>query len=150
MQSVNVEGYLSELIPAISGVPQGTVLGPLLFLIHIRNIGRNLSTGTSSSSFADNTKVWKGVKSYEDCQQLQNDMESIYSWAGYIDMSFNSEKFEWIRYTLQTFQYLSPDLTQNKMRDNIKRPSIRLSADLSFGLHMYKAIMSASQMMVGL
>ena len=77
-QAVGVEGRISEPVQVISGVPQGTVLGPILFLIHIRCIGSNLSPGTSTSSFADDTKVWRPVKSVSDCSALQSDLQAIY------------------------------------------------------------------------
>ena len=50
-----VDGRVSHLSPVLSGVPQGTVLGPVLFLIHIRNIVKELSVGTTATSFADDT-----------------------------------------------------------------------------------------------
>ena len=73
-QAVSVDDRISDLVPVVSVVPQGTVLGPILFLIHIRNISSSLSIGTSSSSFADDTKIWRGVKTQADCEQLQSDL----------------------------------------------------------------------------
>ena len=52
-QAVGVDGRLSTLAPVVSGVPQGTVLGPCLFLVHLLDISSNLSAGTTASSFAD-------------------------------------------------------------------------------------------------
>jgi hypothetical protein len=56
-QAVVVNGRVSSLSPVVSGVPQGTVLGPVLFLIHIRDIANGLSSRTTASSFADDTRV---------------------------------------------------------------------------------------------
>ena len=113
-QAVGVDGRISDLVPVLSGVPQGTVLGPILFLIHIKNISSTLSEGTFSSSFADDTRIWRGMKTSEDCAVLQTDLESVYSWADNINMMFNSSKFEWVRYAAGSvpppvYQYLSPD-----------------------------------------
>ena len=54
-QAVAVEKRMSNLSPVISGVPQGTVLGPVLFLVHIADISKDVSMETSTSSFADDT-----------------------------------------------------------------------------------------------
>ena len=99
-QTVGVDGSISDLKEVISGVPQGTVLGPALFLVHIMGISSRLSPGTSSSSFADDTRIWRGVASSEDCSTLQSDMQSVYNWAQHINMTFNSGKFEWMRYNV--------------------------------------------------
>ena len=60
-QAVVVEGRLSPLVPVVSGVPQGTVLGPCLFIIHLMNIASNLSDGTVATSFADDTRLQQGI-----------------------------------------------------------------------------------------
>ena len=56
-QEVGVEGRISPLVPVVSGAPQGTELGPILFLVHIRGINLDLSQGTSASSFSNDTRV---------------------------------------------------------------------------------------------
>ena len=109
-----MDGRVSPLTPVLSGVPQGTVLGPVLFLVHIRNISKGLSEGTSTSSFADDTRVQKGISSASDCSVLQADLEVIYSWARQVNMTFNSDKFECLRYWADQdkappVQYLAPD-----------------------------------------
>ena len=150
-QAVGVEGRVSGLVPVVSGVPQGTVLGPVLFLIHIRNISSNFSSGTYSSSFADDTKIWRKVNSREDCAQLQADLQSVYDWAAHINMLFNSNKFEWIRYsltpeTVPEFQYCAPDQTAIERKDSLRDLGVRLSSDLSFNLQIEKAVTTASQL----
>ena len=52
-QAVAVDGHISQLSPVISGVPQGTVLGPILFLLHIADIASNTSADTATSSYVD-------------------------------------------------------------------------------------------------
>ena len=89
---------MSELCPVVSGVPQGTVLGPVLFLVHIAGIADSLSSGTSASSFADDTRVVRGIKSANDCEMLQADLAKIYNWAEHVNMHFNADKFECLRF----------------------------------------------------
>ena len=75
----------------MSGVPQGTVLGPVLFLVHIASIADSISPGTEASSFADDTRVMHGVKSVADCAALQADLLKVYEWAGHVNMHEASE-----------------------------------------------------------
>ena len=88
----------SSKAEVISGVPQGTVLGPVLFLVLILDIGDNVSEGTRVSSFADDTRASRGIKSLLDPAQLQKDIETIYEWAKEVNMEFNGDKFECIKF----------------------------------------------------
>ena len=97
-QAVLVDGCVSDLSPVISGVPQGTVLGPVLFLIHILDIACGLSEGTRATSFADDTRVQRGVVTSQDCSRLQTDLQCIYNWAKKVNMHFNSDVFECLRF----------------------------------------------------
>ena len=63
---VRLPGGISEDHPVLSGVPQGTVLGPLLFLIMISDIDKGVSA-SKLVSFADNTSLYSGVRDVADC-----------------------------------------------------------------------------------
>ena len=69
------------------------MLGPLLFLVLIRDIDKDI-TSTFVSSFADDTRVAKGINSVKDLETLQLDRQSIYEWAEENNMEFNFPKFE--------------------------------------------------------
>ena len=97
-QAVVVDGRLSTLSPVVSGVPQGTVLGPVLFLLHIADIGKNVSALSATSSYVDDTRITRGITDREDCKGLQEDLATIYKWADHVNMIFNCDKFECIRY----------------------------------------------------
>ena len=145
-----VEGRVSSLISVLSGVPQGTVLGPILFLVHIRNIAVGLSTSTSATSFADDTRVQRGVRSVQDSSTLQADLQQIYSWAKNVKMRFNSEKFECLRYSavpsqIPDFQYLAPDNTPIKVKSDLRDLGVQLSNNLSFNIHIENTIAAASK-----
>ena len=96
-QSVIVDGILSEPAPVISGVPQGSVLGPLIFLILIGDIDNDISN-SSVRSFADDTRLIKSVISIEDTEALQEDWTTVYNWANVNNMKFNDIKFKLLRY----------------------------------------------------
>ena len=113
-QAVAVDGSISGLSPVVSGVPQGTVLGPVLFLLHIADIASNVSAGTTTTSYVDDTRVQKSIiDTDQECRDLQEDLATIYSWADRVNMTFNSEKFECVRYwpgnvSVPEFEYLAP------------------------------------------
>ena len=80
-QAVAVDGTISDLSPVVSGVPQGTVLGPVLFLLHIADIASNESAGTTTSSYVDDTRAQRSIiDADQDCRDLQEDLATIYSW----------------------------------------------------------------------
>ena len=80
-QAVACDGHISEKSLVTSGVLQGTVLGPILFIILILDISDGVSQGTRVSSFADDTRVSRGMTTTADPAQLQEDLKTIYAWA---------------------------------------------------------------------
>lgn len=96
-QFVTVDGHASASAPVISGVPQGSVLGPALFLIMISDIDNNI-VDSIIKTFADDTKVTKEVCSVEDGKRLQDSLNVIYEWANKNNMKFNETKFYLLRY----------------------------------------------------
>ena len=61
------------------GVPQGTVLGPVLFLLHINDITENVSSETLL--FADDCVCYREIKDINDCEILQRDINRLGEWA---------------------------------------------------------------------
>ena len=150
-QAVGVEGTISPLSPVISGVPQGTVLGPILFLLHIADIAENVSVGTTTNSYVDDTRVQRSISDVgQDCRVLQDDLRTIYSWAERVNMTFNSDKFECVRYwpggSLPDTQYLSPDGTVIEQKDHLRDLGVEISSDLTFSDHIGNVVTGASQM----
>ena len=72
-------GGISQPHPVLSGVPQGTVLGPLLLLIMIIDIDKGISP--KLVSFSDDTRVYSCINDIEKCDQLQIDLNSVYDWT---------------------------------------------------------------------
>ena len=89
-QRVMVEGVLSKEVDVISGVPQGTVLGPLMFLIYINNINQNIQSLVRL--FADDCVLYRVIKSSEDCRHLQEDLNHLVHWTNLWQMNLNSDK----------------------------------------------------------
>ncbi len=73
-----------------SGVPQGSVLGPDIFLLYINDCPNGLSC--DAVMFADDVKIWRTIESPSDVQSLQNDVDYLSSWSQGALMSFNTHK----------------------------------------------------------
>ena len=89
-QAVVVEGSKSEPTEVRSGVPQGSVLGPCLFLIYINDLPSYVQSNTRL--FADDTAVDRVIKSDEDRKALQQDLDSLARWEKQWDMEFHPGK----------------------------------------------------------
>ena len=79
-----------------SGVPQGSVLGPILFLIYISDISEGLSV--EPLVYVDDTKAIKRIEKEEDAEELQKDITQLYNWGKENNMEFNQGKFVVMRY----------------------------------------------------
>ena len=104
-QTVVVNNTESSPAPVISGIPQGSVLGPLLFVIYINDLPNEITSNVYL--FADDTKVTRKVRSKNDAKALQQDLAMLEAWSNKWLLQFNPDKchvltigrFEDIRHT---------------------------------------------------
>jgi hypothetical protein len=89
-QRVNIKGSLSQWVPVTSGIPQGSVLGPCLFVIFINDLPDVIHS--MSQMFADDTKVFREINNDEDKDTLQQDLHKLSNWSDLWQLRFNEGK----------------------------------------------------------
>ena len=95
-QRVIVDGSHSQWKEVCSGVPQGSVLGPVLFLIFINDLDQGISSRVLK--FADDTKLYCSVSNQADSMRLQKDLHTVTEWASRWQMQFNVKKCKVVHY----------------------------------------------------
>ena len=96
-QRVCLDGDMSDMTAVRSGVPQGTVLGPLCFLLYINDIGD--STSSVLRLFADDSLLYRTITDPAACTQLQKDLTTLVEW---------SKRWQMTRYKIYSSQFWAP------------------------------------------
>ena len=89
-QSVKVNGIFSNVASVKSGVPQGSVLGPILFILYINDLPDVIQSDVLL--FADDTKIFRSIRSAKDAKLLQSDIDALSRWSQDWLINFNLEK----------------------------------------------------------
>ena len=149
---VVVNGCMSDEGEVLSGVPQGTVLAAILFVIMISDIDENVKL-CILRSFADDTRVSKKVICNEDKEKMQEELRSIYEWAKANRMEFNSKKFEQIIHgstkDVSVDPYKSSSEDPITIKNTVKDLGVFSTNDLLFEEHM-KKIINSSKVVMGM
>ena len=91
-QRVVINGTLSSPLAVKSGVPQGSILGPLLLVLFINDMQTKVSENTKIALYADDTKIWRRIRTPEDHHILQFDINALNEWASLNKMKFHPKK----------------------------------------------------------
>ena len=92
-QCVMMNKTASEIKNVTSGIPQGSVLGPILFVLYINDLPDIISEGTWIFLFADDTKIFREIRSDEDKVILQRDIDKMVEWSENWLLKFHPDKF---------------------------------------------------------
>ena len=106
IQQVVLEGKYSEKSNVKSGVPQGTVLGSLCFLLYINDMGNNISSNCNLNFFADDTLLYGLNHDAIDALHLKPDLDSLVTWAQKQQMNFHPSKC----YVLRIYRIKNPTM----------------------------------------
>ena len=139
-QQVVLRGIKSPTVPITSGVPQGSILGPLLFIITIDSISQvSISTLGRFSLFADDICYYRPVSQQEDIIAVQNDVDLIYGWVKFKKLRLNASKTKCM---LISKKRNPPNLNLNIDGVNIERVQhfrllgVIISNDLTWSEHI--------------
>ena len=99
-QTLVIDGKSSSTVPVTSGVPQGTVLDPVLFLVYINDLSYYL-THSQLRLFADDNIIYMPIKSQHDCNKLQQDLNAAARWKSDWLMAFHPDKCSVLSVTIK-------------------------------------------------
>ncbi|MCG8078312.1 MAG: reverse transcriptase family protein, partial [Candidatus Thiodiazotropha taylori] len=147
-QRVVVAGEESGSAPVTSGVPQGSVLGPILFLIYINDLPDNVTSQVRL--FADDTALYLTLEGAHDSSVLQRDLDKLSVWETDWDMEFNPSKCQVVQVTGSNSK--KPIKATYKLHGEVletvtcaKYLGVDISSNLSWGSHIDRIVNSANK-----
>ena len=135
-------------IPVLSGVPQGSILGPLLFLLYINDLFPTIQS-SHILYFADDTKCFKLIHKDQDAQQLQQDLDSLAKWSVDWNLFFNTNKFIHLSFNTRFTTSYSVNGTPIASTSTHRDLGIIISSNLSWNEH-YNSILAKAYRTLGL
>ena len=144
-QRVVLDGQSSSATTVSLGVPQGTVLGPLLFLIFINDLPSSVSSTTRL--FADDCLMYRRIKTPEDQAILQRDLNKLQQWEDRWLMQFNPDKCEVLRVTNRKSPVLADYIIHGQVLntvDSAKYLGLTIHKSLSWDTHIDKITKKAN------
>jgi hypothetical protein len=97
-QRVKINNVFSEWAPVLSGIPQGSILGPLLFIIYINDLVDSCSNGSELYLYADDAKLFRHILSDLDRGLLQRDLDNLSNWTEKWLLKLNVNKCKYMSY----------------------------------------------------
>ena len=146
-QYVKLNESESTHLPVTSGVPQGSVLGPILFIYYINDLP--CCTQTNMRIFADDTKVFSTINNIDDQTKLQLAIDSLYEWTQKWLLKFNESKCKVMHIGLNNPQFsytIGPNNSKTLIETTTTEKDIGVYMDplLKFSLHVTEIIKKAN------
>ena len=146
-QRVVVNGVKSDWAPVLSGVPQGTVLGPLLFSLYINDISSDIES--EIRLFADDCVCYREIKDEKDTMKLQRDIDRLGSWARKWGMRFQPVKCNMMQLTRKRIKKIHASYTLEGTNlenvESIKYLGVTITSDLRWNTHVSNVCTKANR-----
>ena len=143
-QRVVLNGNFSQWQDVLSGIPQGSILGPILFIIFVNDIPD--AVGNICKLFADDCKLYKSIKTVTDQEELQKDLDSLCDWSKDWLLNFNIQKCKTVSYgkVKYNYEYQMTDKTgvnhKLKNENGEKDLGIEFRSNLNFDEHISRTV----------
>ena len=147
-QRVSINNCYSNLRPVVSGVPQDSILGTLLFLVYINDMSSYIHE-SQLLKFANDAKCFIHVRTLSDHTALQDDSTALLTWSRDVDLDFSLKKFIHLSFKRKLDATYSMPNSIIPHVDSHKDLGLILSEDLSWDKH-YKDITVRAYKMLGL
>lgn len=148
MQQVALDGEVSSQLPVVSGVPQGSVLGPLLFLIFINDLPASVTSKTRL--FADDCILYRPILKQEDTVTLQNDLNNLAEWEKMWGMQFHPEKCNSLTVTRSQSTYKTSYILKGHTLESVetaKYLGVTISHDMNWDKHIHNITAKANKIL---
>ena len=147
-QRVLLEGEMSADLSVTSGVPQGTVMGPLLFLLYINDMPNVVRSNVRL--FADDAIIYREISNQDDSLSLQKDLDALCEWSKAWQMSFNTTKCHAMHVTHKTKPLLMDyNMDGHTLLSVNHHPylGIELSKDINWATHINQVANKANKIL---
>ena len=144
-QRVHLNGVYSSWATVLSGIPQGSILGPLLFIIYINDLPDSLNADSNIFLYADDAKLYRYISTSQDISSLQDDINKLTYWTNEWLIKLNINKCKVVSYGRNvdhSYHYYINDV-QLEQLDSISDLGVHFDSQLKFDIHIDEKINKA-------